>query len=255
MIRVSGLRVAFGGRTVLDIDRLDIPAGRFTAILGHNGSGKSTLMSVVARQVSAPAARVEIDGQGIEGLSQSAFARRVAFLPQFLPEAPGLAVRDLCALGRYPWHGAFGAWTSKDDRIVAESMAATGVDGFAAALVDRLSGGERQRAWIAMALAQQARCLLLDEPVSALDIHHQVEVMELLTRLNADYATSVVVVLHDVNLAARYCDHIVALKRGRVAFAGEPGSLMAPARLSHLFDHDFAVVPHPTDGRPVAVSA
>ena len=172
-----------------------------------------------------------------------------------MPEAPGLTVRDLCALGRYPWLGAFGAWTGTDDGIVAESMMATGVDGFATSLVDRLSGGERQRAWIAMALAQQARCLLLDEPVSALDIHHQVEVMELLTRLNAEYGTSVVVVLHDVNLAARYCDHIVALKRGRVAFAGGAESLMAPARLSELFDHDFAVVPHPMNGRAVAVSA
>lgn len=255
MYRVSGARVAYGARTVLDVDRLEIPAGRFTVVLGHNGSGKSTLMSLLARLRRPDAGSLEVDGMAVDGLSQTAFARTVSYLPQILPEAPGLDVRALCALGRYPWHGAFGRWTREDDRIVAESMAATGVAEFADALVDDLSGGERQRAWIAMALAQRATCLLLDEPVSALDIAHQVEVMELLARLNADTGSTVVAILHDVNLAARYADRIVTLKQGRVAFDGAPAELMSSERLSALFDHRFTIVPHPTDARPVAVSA
>lgn len=255
MFRVSDLRVAFDGRTVLDIQDLTIPAGRLTVILGHNGSGKSTLVSALARQRAVSGGRVAVAGAPIEAMTQSGFARKVAYLPQNLPDAPGLDVRGLCALGRYPWRGTFGRWEAEDDRIVEEAMEATGVTAFADTLVDDLSGGERQRAWIAMALAQKSDCILLDEPVSALDIPHQVELMELLVRLNRDEDRTVVTILHDLNLAARYAGWIVVLKAGRIAFEGRPADLMAPDRLRDLFDHGFAVIPHPTDGRPVAVSA
>lgn len=254
MYDISDLRVRIGDRTVLDLDSLRIASGKFTVILGQNGSGKSTLIKLLARQNQAMSGRLALNGRPIASFGASEFARTVAYLPQQLPEAPGLDGRALCRLGRYPWRGAFARWRGDDAEIVSECLAAMNVERFADSLVDNLSGGERQRCWIAMALAQKAQCILLDEPVSALDVAHQVEVVEHLARQNRETGIGVVAILHDINLAARYADCIITLKDGRLAFNGAPDELLDADRLKTLFDHSFSVVPHPKDGRPVALS-
>ncbi|UUX51079.1 ABC transporter ATP-binding protein [Nisaea acidiphila] len=254
MYEISDLRVSYGGRTVLDLEQLTIAPGRFTVILGQNGSGKSTLMKILARQQSAGSGRVLLKGRPIGEYSQAEFARTVAYLPQNLPEAPGLDTKALCRLGRYPWRGAFARWRPEDDRIVADCLKAMNVEHYAGELVDHLSGGERQRGWIAMALAQKADCVLLDEPVSALDVAHQIEVVEHLSRQNKETGIGVVAILHDINLAARYADEIVTLKQGRLAFKGASEDLLDSARLRELFGHPFSIARHPRDDRLVALS-
>jgi iron complex transport system ATP-binding protein len=163
-----------------------------------------------------------------------------------------MLVRELVALGRYPWHGALGRFGEADERKVAEAMALTGVDGLTGRLVETLSGGERQRVWLAMLIAQDAESLLLDEPISALDIARQIDVLSLVRRLAAERGLGVVIVLHDVNLAARYCDEIVALRSGRLLARGTPGDIMRPDVLGAVYGIEMEVMERPGSGRPLA---
>lgn len=205
------------GRTLLGPLDLMIEPGRIIAILGHNGSGKSTLLKALARQESPDAGDIRFLGRAIRTWSARDFARKLAWLPQSPTAAPGMTLRELVGLGRFPWHGLLGRRSSRDRIACDEAMMLTGTTTFADQLVDTLSGGERQRGWIAMLLAQGAEVLLLDEPVSALDIAHQVEVMELLRGLNRQRGISVIMVLHDLNLAMGWCDEAIALHGGRLA--------------------------------------
>lgn len=175
----------------------------------------------------------------------------MAYLPQFTPAADGMTVRELVALGRFPWHGALGRVTAADRAAVEEAIARTGMAGLAGRLVDTLSGGERQRAWLAMMLAQDTECLLLDEPTSALDVAHQVEVLALVRRLSLERSLGVVVVLHDVNMAARYCDEILALGGGRLVARGSPAEIMRPEMLARIYGLPMGVLPHPATGQPI----
>lgn len=255
MLRLSGITHAYDGRTVLEIGALEFRPGSFTAILGHNGSGKSTLMRLIAREIRPDGGTILLDGQPVARWRSRAFARRLAHLPQRLPEVPGLTVRDLVALGRYPWRGAFGRWGAADDAAVETALAETGMHSLSACFADEISGGERQRAWIAMLLAQEAPLLLLDEPIAALDPGHQVEVLRLLAQLGRERGRDVIAVLHDVNLAARFAERVIALKRGRVSFDGPPARLMDEATLSALYDTAIELVPRPGRLLPVAVPA
>lgn len=255
MYELADVRVALGGRTVLAVDDLAIDDDALTVVLGHNGSGKSTLMSLLARQMTPDAGDIRLNGLPLHAYTQRRLAQTVAYLPQRLPEAAGLTVRELCGLGRFAWTGTFGRWRAGDDGIVDEALAQTGMTRFAGHLVDRLSGGERQRAWVAMLLAQEAPILLLDEPISALDLAHQVEVLALLRRLVDSAGRGAVVILHDVNLAARFADRIVALKDGAVVFDDTPTALMRAETLSDLYGVGINLVDHPSRGLPVAVIA
>lgn len=223
-----------GGRRILNDISLTLPRGRMTALLGHNGSGKSTLLKVLARQIAPATGRVETLGRAQADWAPRDHAQAIAYLPQYTPAAEGMTVADLVALGRYPWLGALRRPGPEDRAAVAQAIAECGLQPLAGQLVDTLSGGERQRAWLAMMIAQGAATLLLDEPISALDIAHQVEVLALVRGLAAA-GRSVVLVLHDVNMAARYCDHVVALKSGRLVFEGSPAALMAPAQLEAIY--------------------
>lgn len=255
MFDLTDVVVRHGPRTVLQVERLSLARDAFTVILGHNGSGKSTLMGLLARQHRPDGGDIRLDGTPLRAFGQRDFARTVAFLPQRLPEVPGLTVRELARLGRFPWRGALGRWRAEDDAAVAAALDRTDVAPHADTLVDHLSGGERQRAWIAMLLAQDAPILMLDEPISALDVAHQVEVLALLRRLNRETRCGVIVILHDVNLAAAHADRIVALKGGRIAFDGGPRELLRTDVLSGLYGLDIALVPHPSRPEPVAVIA
>lgn len=254
MFALEDLRVARDGREILRLDRLALGAEGMTAILGHNGSGKSTLMALLARQMRPDAGCITLDGKALDGYRQKQLARRVSFLPQRLPPVAGLNVRDLAALGRFAWRGALGRMGPTDHAVVAQAMRDTGCAALADHLVDTASGGERQRAWIAMLLAQEAPVLLLDEPTAALDLAHAYEVMGFLHRLSREAGRHVIVILHDINLAARHADRIVALKQGRLAFDGAPRALLDRQVLRGLYGIEMTLLPH-RDGRPHAVVA
>lgn len=254
LFEIDGLVVEVPGRRLLDRLTLALGSGRVTALIGHNGSGKSTLLKVLARQIRPAAGGTRFAGRPLADWPARDLARALAYLPQTTPPAEGMLVRELVALGRYPWHGALGRPGPRDRAAVAEAIEVCGIAPFAGRLVDTLSGGERQRAWLAMMIAQGAGCLLLDEPISALDVAHQVEVLALVRRLCHEQGRSVVVVLHEVNMAARFCDHVVALRGGGLALDGPPDALMRPDALRSVYGVPMEVLDRPGGGR-VAVPA
>jgi iron-chelate-transporting ATPase len=242
-----------GGRTLLHPLDLTLEAERVYGLIGHNGSGKSTLLKLLARQLQPTAGTVQFAGRPLGGWQNRDFAREVAYLPQQPPSADGMLVHELVALGRYPWHGALGRFTRGDVARVDAAMKLTDVAQYADRPVDSLSGGERQRAWIAMLVAQDCRCMLLDEPTSALDIGHQLAVLDLVRRLCSQHRITAVVVLHDVNMAARFCDEVIALREGRMLMRATPAQLMRGASLEAIYGVSMNVLTDPVSGRAVGV--
>ena len=240
-------------RKILDIPQLSIPSDKLTVILGHNGSGKTTLMQCLARQITADRGQVLFNGQPLRDFSQRTLAQQIAFLPQHLPTSSGLTVTQLVELGRFPWRGIWGKQQVEDKQIIQQAIVQVGISDFQQQYLEALSGGERQRAWIAMLLAQQSPVLLLDEPTSALDIAHQYELMNLLQQLNRDTGQGMILILHDINLAARFADHIIALKQGQVLFQGPPSELMESQQLEALYGIPMSLLPHPKHDSKVAI--
>lgn len=240
------------GRTLLQPLSLTFPPGKVTGLIGHNGSGKSTLLKMLGRHHAASSGEVLLNQQPVGRWNSKAFARQVAYLPQQLPAAEGMTVRELVAIGRYPWHGALGRFGQEDRDRVEDAIAQVGLNAFAGRLVDSLSGGERQRAWLAMMVAQNSRCLLLDEPTSALDIAHQVEVLALIQTLSRERGLTVIAVLHDINMAARYCDHLVALRQGAMIAEGDAEAIMQAEVLGAIYGIPMGILPHPQGGAPVS---
>ena len=239
---VRDLAVHIGSTAILHNINLAFNEGQVTALLGHNGSGKSTLLKTLARQIPASAGDVTLEGKAAKSLGARAFARIVGYLPQHPPGTDGLTVRELIALGRYPWRGPLGRYSDADYALIDQAIADTDLKPFEHRSVDTLSGGERQRAWIAMLLAQQTRCLLLDEPISALDVKHQVETLRLVQRLARQRELTVIVVLHDVDLASRFCDRLVALKAGQVVADGTPAEIMDSRILESIYSVPMGVM-------------
>ncbi|WP_336366339.1 ABC transporter ATP-binding protein [Marinobacter sp. C2H3] len=239
---VSNLQVRLGQTPILHGLDLTFRQGEVTALLGHNGSGKSTLLKVLGRHQRATAGNVRLQSQPLDRLSARQFARIVGYLPQHPPATDGLTVRELVGLGRYPWRGPLARYRSDDHHRIDRAIADTGLTAFADRSVDTLSGGERQRAWIALLLAQQTQCLLLDEPISALDVKHQVETLRLVRDLAGRHNLTVIVVLHDVDLAARFCDRLVALKEGRVVADGSAREIMNGPTLEAIFSVRMGVM-------------
>ncbi|KQT61889.1 MULTISPECIES: ABC transporter ATP-binding protein [unclassified Aureimonas] len=250
---LNAVRFDAAGRTILHSLTLSLSGGEVIGLVGQNGSGKSTLLKMLARQTQPTSGTIRFEDRPIGSWSTRDFARRIAYLPQDPPAGTGLLVRDLVRLGRYPWHGAFGRFTGADAAAAENAMQMTGTLAFADRDVDTLSGGERQRVWLAMLVAQGAGCLLLDEPISALDIAHQIEVLSLIRCLGHDRSLCVVVVLHDVNMAARFCDRIVALRDGRLVANEKPSSFMSPAALARVYGIDMEVLSRPGASVGVAV--
>jgi ferric hydroxamate transport system ATP-binding protein len=252
MYELEGAAFVAGDRTLLHPLTLSLAAGRVSGLIGHNGSGKSTLLKLLARQTAASAGTVRFGGRALQDWRSREFARQVAYLPQQPPAANGMTVRELVALGRYPWHGALGRFAAGDRDKVSEALSLTGLERFAGRAVDSLSGGERQRAWIAMLVAQDSACLLLDEPISALDIGHQIEVLDLVRTLSVERGLGVVVVLHDINMAARFCDDLIALKGGRLLASGTAAELIEGETLGTIYGVPMGTVPHPAGGLPIS---
>jgi len=246
----DGLSAGYGEATVLDGLDLAIPPEKITVIVGANACGKSTLLRTLSRLLPARRGKVLLDGKSIHHLPSRELARTLGLLPQS-PIAPeGIAVADLVSRGRHPHQGVFSRWRREDDEAVAAALAATKTEDLAERPVDELSGGQRQRVWIAMALAQETDLLLLDEPTTFLDISHQIEVLDLLTDLNQTRGTTVVMVLHDLNLAARYADHLVAMANGRLHVAGPPEAVLTEENVRQVFGLQSRIVTDPTSGRP-----
>ncbi|MEE1929816.1 ABC transporter ATP-binding protein [Streptomyces sp. TRM 70351] len=245
------LSLAYGNRTVIDSLDVTVPPGQVTAIVGANACGKSTLLRSMSRLLAPRTGRVVLDGQEVHRMPAKQLARTLGLLPQS-PVAPeGITVADLVGRGRHPHQGVFSRWNADDDAAVAAALEVTATTPLADRAVDELSGGQRQRVWIAMALAQQTDLLLLDEPTTFLDVSHQIEVLDLLTDLNRTRGTTVVMVLHDLNLAARYADHIVALAAGRLHAAGPPEEVLTEDTVRAVFGLDSRIVEDPVSGRPL----
>lgn len=250
-LAAQALSAGYGDTLVLEDLDFAVPPGRITAIVGANACGKSTLLRTMSRLLFPRKGRVVLDGKSIHELPTRALARTLGLLPQS-PIAPeGITVADLVSRGRHPHQGMFSRWTRSDDEAVAAALQTTHTADLAERPVDELSGGQRQRVWIAMALAQETELLLLDEPTTFLDISHQVEVLDLLTDLNRTRGTTIVMVLHDLNLAARYADHLVAMREGQIHATGTPSEVLTEGNVRQVFGLDSRIIADPTSGKPI----
>lgn len=249
----DGVSVGYGATPVVRDLSLEVPTGKVTTIVGPNGCGKSTLLRTLARLLKPSAGRVLLDGEPITSVATRDVSQRLALLPQS-PVAPdGLLVRDLVGRGRHPHQRWFSQWSASDEDVVEEALRLTDTWELRDRAIDQLSGGQRQRAWIAMTLAQDTDLVLLDEPTTFLDLAHQVEVLDLVSRLNRERGRTVAMVLHDLNLAARYSDLVVVMKDGVVVTQGAPGEVFTAELLAEVFGLRADVMADPRTGLPVVV--
>jgi iron complex transport system ATP-binding protein len=250
-LEVDELQLGYRERIVIEALTMVVPAGRVSAIVGPNACGKSTLLRALVRLLAPRHGHVLLDGHDIHRLRGKELARHVGLLPQS-PIAPeGITVGDLVGRGRHPHQSIFSRWRHDDDLAVAAALEATHTTDLIDRPVDELSGGQRQRVWIAMALAQQTDVLLLDEPTTFLDVSHQIEVLDLLTDLNRSRGTTIVMVLHDLNVAARYADHLIAMVAGNLHAAGPPEDVLTTDTVRTVFGLDSQIIVDPTSGKPL----
>lgn len=252
-LTAAAVTLGYDGRTVAEELTVAIPDRSFTVIVGPNACGKSTLLRALARTLRPRRGAVLLDGQDIHRLPARAVARTLGLLPQTAVAPDGITVADLVARGRYPHQGLLRQWSTEDERVVRESMRSTGVEELADLRVDELSGGQRQRVWIAMALAQRTPLLLLDEPTTYLDIAHQIEILDLCARLHEQEGRTLVAVLHDLNQAARYATHLIAMRDGRVVAEGDPREVVTAELVTRVFGLPCRVLDDPETGTPLVV--
>jgi iron complex transport system ATP-binding protein len=252
-LSAENLAVGYDQRQIIDDLSVKIPAGKISVIVGANACGKSTLLKTLARLLKPSKGTVLLDGKSIHQIPTREVATRLGLLPQS-PTAPeGITVADLVGRGRYPRQGWIRQWTSADDEAIADAMTSTDVLEIADRPIDELSGGQRQRVWIAMALAQETGILLLDEPTTFLDLTHQFEVLDLLVDLNKRDDRTIVLVLHDLNQACRFGDHLIAMKDGAIVAEGNPDEVITEQVVQDVFGLAVKVIPDPVAGTPMVV--
>ncbi|AIT59912.1 ABC transporter ATP-binding protein [Corynebacterium doosanense] len=250
---IHDLHLGYGERQVVTGLDLTIAPGRITSIVGPNGCGKSTLLRALSRLLKPTSGEVLLDARPLHERPSKELARIVGLLPQ-TPVAPeGIVVADLVGRGRHPHQGFTGRWSPRDYEVVARSLELTHTTELAERSIDELSGGQRQRVWIAMALAQETDILLLDEPTTYLDIANQLEILDLLIDLNREHGTTIVMVLHDIGLAARYSDELVAISNGKLYSAGDPAQVVTEQTMSDVFGLDCRVIEDPVSGSPLVL--
>jgi iron complex transport system ATP-binding protein len=247
------LCIAYGDKAVVEGLSLRIPPGEITALVGANGSGKSTILKTMCRIMRPKNGAVYLDGKAIHTLSTKEVARQLAILPQN-PEAPGrLMVHELISYGRFPHKKGFGMLTKKDREIIDGTLEIIGMTEFRDRTIDSLSGGQRQKIWIAMALAQETDILFLDEPTTFLDMAHQLEVLQLLEYLNHSQGRTIIMVVHDLNHAARYARYMIAIKKGRILYEGSPQEVMTPEMMEYVFGVKAKFLIDPVSGGPICI--
>ncbi|TDU90310.1 iron complex transport system ATP-binding protein [Kribbella voronezhensis] len=252
-LSAENLAVGYDQREIIHDLSVRIPAGKISVIVGANACGKSTLLKTLARLLKPSRGSVLLDGRSIQQIPTREVATRLGLLPQ-APTAPeGITVADLVGRGRYPRQGWIRQWTSADDEAIADAMLSTDVLEIADRPIDELSGGQRQRVWIAMALAQETGILLLDEPTTFLDLTHQIDVLELLVDLNKRDQRTIVLVLHDLNQACRFGDHLIAMKNGAIVAEGNPADVITEHLVQDVFGLPVKVIPDPVAGTPMVV--
>ncbi|MDF3303154.1 ABC transporter ATP-binding protein [Streptomyces tropicalis] len=254
-LSADDVTLAYDRRVIAEQLSVEIPDHSFTVIVGPNACGKSTLLRALSRMLRPSRGRVLLDGRVIQSMPAKQVARTLGLLPQSSVAPDGITVGDLVGRGRHPHQGILRQWSAEDERVVRASMARTGVAELSDRYVDELSGGQRQRVWLAMALAQQTPLLLLDEPTTYLDIQHQIDVLDLCAELHEEQGRTLVAVLHDLNHAARYATHLVALKAGKVVASGAPGDIVTAELVEEVFGLRCQVVDDPETGTPLVVPA
>jgi iron complex transport system ATP-binding protein len=252
-LHAEELTLAYDGRTVAEDLAVSIPDQSFTVIVGPNACGKTTLLRALARMLKPRHGSVYLDGQVITSYPAKEVARRLGLLPQSSIAPDGITVADLVSRGRYPHQRLLRQWSKEDAAVVSESMRATGISDLAERLVDELSGGQRQRVWMAMALAQETDLLLLDEPTTYLDISHQMDVLDLCAQLHAEQGRTLVAVLHDLNHAARYATHMIAMRDGKIIATGPPEEVVTAENVEEIFELPCRVMPCPETGTPLVI--
>lgn len=252
-LSARSVTLAYGDHTVSTDLTVDVMTGRVTSIVGGNGCGKSTLLRAFSRLLTPRHGTILLDGRAISTIPSKKVAQTLGLLPQS-PIAPeGITVADLVGRGRHPHQGTFARWSDADSQAVANALEATGTENLAHRHVDELSGGQRQRVWIAMVLAQDTGILLLDEPTTFLDVAHQVDVLDLLAQLNKERGTTIVMVLHDLNMAARYSDVLVAMRKGSIFATGSPDDVVTRATVESVFGLECAIIPDPVFASPLVI--
>ena len=253
VLAAQSLSVGYGERLVIPALSLEITMGTITALVGPNGSGKSTVLKTLARLIAPRSGAIYLDGKAIASLPTREVARQLAILPQG-PTAPEeLTVGELVEQGRYPHTGPLRMLREQDHAAITQALAQANMLELRHRRLDSLSGGERQRAWIALALAQSTPILLLDEPTTFLDVGHQLEVLTLIQQLNRTQGKTIVLVLHDLNQAARFAERIIALRDGRIVADGPPRDILTADLLAEVFQVKATIINHPIDGLPVCL--
>ncbi|MFN7249964.1 MAG: ABC transporter ATP-binding protein [Anaerobacillus sp.] len=254
MLSTEQLGISYGDLDIVKGLNLEIPEGKVTTIIGPNGCGKSTILKTMSRILEAKTGAVYLDGKAIHKTPTKEIAKKMAILPQ-TPTAPsGLTVSELVSYGRFPHQRGFGRLTDEDREIVSWAIEVTGMEQFYDRPIEALSGGQRQRVWIAMALAQETDLLLLDEPTTYLDLAHQLEVLQLLEKLNKQQKRTIVMVIHDLNHAARFAHHMVAINNGIIIKEGTANQVMTSSVLKDVFNIDAEIVADPRTGKPVCIT-
>lgn len=253
-LHAENLHIGYGDRLIVQGLNVSIPDQQMTAIIGPNGCGKSTLLKAMTRIISPRSGSVLLDGMDIARENTKTVAKNLAILPQTPEGASGLTVAELVSYGRFPYQKGWGRLTEQDRKMIDWALEMTGTEGFKDRPVDTLSGGQRQRVWIALALAQETDIIFLDEPTTYLDLAHQLEVLELLQKLNREQGRTIIMVLHDLNQAARFADYMIAMKRGRVVKAGTSEEVISPDVLREIFHIDAIIDRDPRTDMPICLT-
>ncbi|MEM9005172.1 MAG: ABC transporter ATP-binding protein [Cyanobacteria bacterium P01_F01_bin.86] len=253
ILRTQNLALGYGHKPIIHGLNLEIPSGQITVLVGPNGCGKSTLLRGLARLIRPQQGRIYLHDQPIAKFANQAFAQQVGILPQGTIAPEGLTVRELVAQGRFPYQNWWQAESKDDEAKISEALALTGLTELTWRPLNQLSGGQCQRVWIAMALAQDPNVLLLDEPTTFLDLAHQLDVLELLRQLNRTQAKTIVIVLHDLNQACRYADHLLAMRSGRVHAQGRPETVLSVDLVRQVFDLESCIITDPVSHTPLCI--
>ena len=253
ILSTNSLTLGYGNQIIINELNISIPKGEVTVLIGGNGCGKSTLLRAMARLLNPMGGSVLLEGKAIDKLSTKKVAKKLSILPQSPISPEGLTVLQLVKQGRYPYQNWLNQWSKEDEQKVMNALKATGMEKLQNKPVDELSGGQRQRAWIAMTLAQDTETILLDEPTTYLDMTHQIEILDLLFELNQKEKRTIVMVLHDLNLACRYAHHMIAIKDQTVAAQGKPEEIMDSRLVEQVYSMKCSIIPDPIYGTPLCI--